>query len=634
MSYNGIQSFINKLKDREQVDVISEFVSPDLEISEITDRYCKNNGKAILFTNTGTNFSVLTNSMGSEYRICLALNVDNLDDFGKEIKNLFDSFNQPHKSILGKLKILPKLKRIGSWMPKISKKRGSCQEVIMPVPDITQLPVLKTWPYDGGKFITLPVVHTKDPITGKRNVGMYRMQIFGPDLCGMHWHRHKGGAKHFELYKKAGKKMPIAVIIGGDPAYTYAATAPMPDNFDEYMLAGFIRKKPVKLVKCLTQDIEVPEDADFVIEGYVDPTEDFMLEGPFGDHTGFYSLADMYPAFHITAITHRKNAVYPSTIVGIPPQEDAWIGKATERIFLAPMQLAIAPEVTDMNMPIEGVFHNIVIIKIKKEYPGQGIKVMNSLLGAGQMMFSKILVIVDDDIDITNYVEVGRCISSNVNPLIDVHIGSGPMDVLDHAGDKPSFGGKMGIDATRKMPEELKIQNSHVSNDVFKPDLFINKLFDRFPDAVSANTNLINLGISVIFISISKQKQEITKQIHSEITKWKESEGILAVIYVDKVADIEDIGSLIWRSANNFDPKRDTFIPQKSENNILGIDATRKTKRYDDFDRPWPNIVVMDEETIKAVDKKWASFGLKDFYQSPSLKYLSQQYKGQAIAED
>jgi 3-octaprenyl-4hydroxybenzoate decarboxylase (EC 4.1.1.-) len=275
-------------------------------------------------------------------------------------------------------------------MPKVKSGKGECQEVVMTNPDITKLPVITCWPKDGGPFVTLPVIHTKDPNTKTRNVGMYRMQVFGPTLTGMHWHKHKVSARHFNEYKKLKKRMPVAVALGGDPVYAYSATAPLPENVDEYMLAGFLRKKRVELVKCITQpEIEVPADADFVIEGYVDPEDELIWEGPFGDHTGYYSLPDWYPRFHITAVTHKKNAVYPATIVGIPPQEDAWLGKATERIFLAPIKMTMVPEIVDMDMPVEGVFHNLVIARINKEYAGQGQKVMNAMWGAGQMMFNK-----------------------------------------------------------------------------------------------------------------------------------------------------------------------------------------------------------------------------------------------------
>ncbi|MEY2899789.1 MAG: hypothetical protein RL138_1842, partial [Bacteroidota bacterium] len=365
--YRHLQHFIEVLEQHNELIRVKTYVNPYLEISEITDRLSKSEdmNKAILFENTGYDFPVLINSMGSYKRICLALGVEELDEVKADMEDLFKQLTKPQESLLDKLKLIPQLGKISSWMPKVVSGKGACQEVIMQDPDITKLPVLTCWPEDGGPFITLPVIHTKDPLTGIRNVGMYRMQIFDKTLTGMHWHKHKVSARHYEEYKKLGKKMPVAVVLGGDPVYTYSATAPLPDNVDEHMLAGFLRKKKVELVKCISQpELEVPADADFVIEGYVDPQEDWIWEGPFGDHTGYYSLADWYPRFHVTAITHRKNAVFPATIVGIPPQEDAWIGKATERIFLAPIKMTMIPEIIDMELPVEGVFHNLTIVKI------------------------------------------------------------------------------------------------------------------------------------------------------------------------------------------------------------------------------------------------------------------------------
>ena len=374
MAYKTLSHFISALESAGELVRIKTFVSPHLEITEITDRVSKNNGKALLFENTGTAFPVLINAFGSEKRMCMALGVENLDKAGEELAELLKEFTGPKETLIEKLRVLPALKEISSWLPRLVKRKGSCQEVIMDPPDLTKLPVLTCWPADGGPFITLPVVHTKDPVTGNRNQGMYRMQVYGPALTGMHWHRHKGSAHHFSKYRELGKKMPVTVTLGGDPAYTYAATAPLPENVDENMLSGFLRKKNVDLVRCLTNDLEVPSDVDFVIEGFVDPEEEFLLEGPFGDHTGFYSLADFYPCFHITCITHRKKAVYPATIVGIPPMEDSWLGKATERLFLFPLKLVAVPEIKDINMPAAGVFHNIVITKIEKSFPGQGLK--------------------------------------------------------------------------------------------------------------------------------------------------------------------------------------------------------------------------------------------------------------------
>ena len=334
MAYKNQQQFIDLLEREGELVRIKEYVNPHLEISEITDRISKTpgGGKALLFENTGYAFPVLMNAYGSERRVCLALGVSYLDDVAKQIEALFHQLSSPKEGIVDKLKMLPMLGQFASWMPKVRSGRGECQEVILQgdKADITKLPVITCWPKDGGPFVTLPVIHTKDPNAGTRNVGMYRMQVFGPQLTGMHWHKHKVSAKHFNEYKKLGKRMPVAVALGGDPAYAYSATAPLPENVDEYMLAGFLRKKKVELVKCISQpNVEVPADADFIIEGYVDPNDDMIWEGPFGDHTGYYSLPDWYPKFHITAITHKKNAVYPATIVGIPPQEDAWLGKAT-----------------------------------------------------------------------------------------------------------------------------------------------------------------------------------------------------------------------------------------------------------------------------------------------------------------
>ena len=458
MAYKNLQHFVDTLEQAGELVRIKTFVDPKLEIAEITDRVSKTDGPALLFENTGTEFPVLINSMGSQRRMCMALGVENLDDIKNEIETLFKDLAGPKEGLLDKLKMLPQLGRVASWMPKLSNRRGECQAVIYQgeLADLSTLPVLTCWIHDGGPFVTLPIIHTKDPNTGIRNVGMYRMQVFGPQLTALHWHKHKVSAGHFNEYKKLNQRMPVAVALGGDPVYTYCSTAPLPPNIDEYMLAGFIRKKHVELVKCITQDVYVPSDADFIIEGYVDPNEELIWEGPFGDHTGYYSLPDWYPRFHVTAITHKRNPIYPATIVGIPPQEDAWIGKATERIFLAPIKMTILPEIVDMELPIEGVFHNLTIVKIKKDFSGHAQKVMNAMWGAGQMMFNKILIVVDADVDLTDYAAVARYVSQHLDVQTDLLFGSGPMDVLDHSCSKFAFGGKLCIDGTKKYPEELR----------------------------------------------------------------------------------------------------------------------------------------------------------------------------------
>ncbi len=624
MSERSLQHFISLLEKDKELVRIKEFVSPQLEIAEITDRIVKNNGPALLFENNGTAFPVLINAMGSEKRMCRVLGVERLDDIFNEIEYVFKRLSQPGMSFLDKLKLLPLLKDMSALFPKVIKGKASCQQNILTNPDLTQLPVLTCWPEDGGPFITLPVVHTKDPHTGIRNVGMYRMQVFGKDLTGMHWHLHKGSAKHFEEYKKIGKRMPVSVVLGGDPIYTYAATAPLPENLDEYLFAGFFRKKRVDLVKCITNDLEVPVDADFVIEGYVDPTEDKILEGPFGDHTGYYSLADYYPKFHVTCITHKNEAVYPATIVGIPPQEDAWIGKATERIFLMPIKKTILPEINDMHMPPEGVFHNIAIVSIKKEYPGHAEKVMNSLWGAGQMMFNKCMIIVDEKVDVMNYDQVVRTISENVNIHSDIHFSSGPLDVLDHSASKFAYGSKMGIDATVKLPNETTGNNKQSGC-----QLNAVVLKNKFPEIKEINGELMYKGIYAVFITIIKNKKDHINNLHTQLTAAELLQGVKFVFYFDPNIDIFCIPDLVWRIGNNVDPKRDSFILKDS----IGIDVTRKTKTYDGFERDWPNIIVSDDATIQSVDEKWKQLGLGDFISSPSLKYKAQTYKGGAVAD-
>lgn len=634
MAYKDLQQFIDALERAGELIRVKEYVNPHLEITEITDRLSKSeNNKALLFENTGYEFPLLINSMGSNKRMCMALGVDNLDAISKEIEQLFHQLSGPKEGILDKLKMLPMLGQISSWMPKQINGRGACQQIIMEQPDLGKLPVMTCWPEDGGPFITLPVINTKHPITGIRNVGMYRMQVFGPTLTGMHWHKHKVSAGHYNEYKKLGMKMPVAVALGGDPAYTYAATAPLPPNVDEYMLAGFLRKKKVELVKCITQDMYVPADADFIIEGYVDPEEELIWEGPFGDHTGYYSLADWYPKFHVTCITHKKNAVYPSTIVGIPPQEDAWIGKATERIFLAPIKMTLLPEIVDMELPIEGVFHNLTIVKIKKEYAGHAQKVMNAMWGAGQMMFNKILVITDGEIDIHNYASVAKAISKNCDPQQDIYFSQGPMDVLDHSCSKFAFGGKMCVDATTKFEEEVRC-TKQPDGAVYLDDEKVKALFGEIS---SLNSSLLKLGISVVFIAVKKSRINHIKELHQNLFSLPDFAAVKISIYVEHTINTSDIADCIWRFANNIDPKRDSFIIEgANESSIshIGFDGTRKTKELDNFHRDWPNILISDDATIKAIDEKWSNLNIGKFIQSPSLKYKKQVYKGGAVVSE
>ncbi len=636
MSYKSLASFITALESAGELVRIREFVSPDLEITEIADRMVKNGGKAMLFENNGTDFPVLINAFASDRRICLALGINTLDDIEHDLARLIKDFLGPKAGFMDKMKLLPRLKMVASWMPKSVRGRGACQEIVMERPDLSKIPVLTCWPADGGPFITLPAVHTIDPVTGIRNLGMYRMQVFSPEMTGMHWHMHKGSARHYHQYRELGKRMPVTVTLGGDPAYTYAATAPLPENLDEYLLAGFLRKKRVELVKCLTNELEVPGDVDFVIEGYVDPAEELILEGPFGDHTGYYSLAGYFPRFHVTCITHRKNAIYPTTIVGIPPQEDGWIGKATERIFLTPIKMTVAPEVTDMHMPVEGVFHNITLVSINKTYPGNAPKIMSALWGAGQMMFNKIMVVTDAGVHLTDYLSLGRTISEQVDPIDDIHFLRGPVDILDHSSSKYAYGSKIGIDATKKVPEELhrisppspprggaggEVMDLNPGRNVA---IQTSLIYSTFPEIREIRSDFASQGISLVIISVKKEKKHHIRQLADGLLRKNLLGDVKFFLFVDDLVGLESLSDIVWISANNIDPMRDCFYLDEEPGTkypALFIDATRKCLEYDGFQRDWPNVTVMDDHTIEIVNGKWSRLQLGPFITSPSIKY-------------
>lgn len=452
MAYSDLRSFIAELENRRLLKRITVEVDAELEITEISDRVVKSGGPALYFSNVkGYTMPVVTNLFGTMERVKLALGVEELDRIGDELISILQPSELP-TTFLDKLKTIPRLAKLSSFLPK-TVKNGPCKEVVhLDRPSLAGLPVLKCWPGDGGPFITLPMVFTRDPETGRRNVGMYRMQVYDETTTGMHWHIHKDGAEHCARLRGSSEKMPVAVALGADPALIFAATAPLPPGIDEVLFAGFLRKEQVELVKCETVDLEVPARAEVILEGYIDPDET-RLEGPFGDHTGYYSLADQYPVFHLTCVTHRKEPIYPATIVGRPPMEDAFIGKATERIFLPLMRLTL-PEVVDVNMPPEGVFHNCVIVSIKKRYPGHARKVMCALWGLGLMMLAKLIIVVDEDVNVQDISEVMWRVFNNIDAGRDVMIVEGPLDALDHASPLPHFGAKMGIDATRKGPAE------------------------------------------------------------------------------------------------------------------------------------------------------------------------------------
>ncbi|MTK13222.1 MAG: menaquinone biosynthesis decarboxylase [Clostridiaceae bacterium] len=452
MVYENLRDFITHLEENGLLKRIKTEVDTELEITEIADRVSKNYGPALLFEKVrGSDYPVLINAMGTYERMSMALGVEKLDDIGNDIEEFIDMSN--YLGLMKKFKSLPRLARMVTVFPIKLPTKGACQEIVDNEPDLLKLPILKCWPGDAGRFITLPLVITKDPETGIQNMGMYRLQVFDKNTTGMHWHLHKDGKEIYDKYRALGGRMPVSVALGCDPAITYSATAPLPKMIDEMMFAGFLRKAPVKLVKSITNDIYVPADAEFIIEGYVDVDEEHRLEGPFGDHTGYYSLADYYPVFHVTCITHKKNPVYPTTIVGKPPMEDCYMGKATERIFLPLLKMQY-PEIIDINFPLEGVFHNCVIVSIKKRFPGHGKKIMNSLWGIGQMMYTKMIIVVDENISPQDISTVAWKVFNNIDAKRDIVISEGPLDALDHASNLPHYGYRMGIDATKKWASE------------------------------------------------------------------------------------------------------------------------------------------------------------------------------------
>ena len=483
MAFDSFRDFVHQLEKAGELKRISQPVATELEITEIADREMKlpGGGKALLFEKPTVNgvvspFPVAINTMGSHRRMAVSMGADSVEEVANELGSLMKA--KPPTSFKEAIKLLATALDLRHAKPKIVKT-GPCKDVIHKIaapdarteawpkaPDVSQpstfdsqpptlanLPILRCWPLDGGRFITLPCVVTKDPDTGERNVGMYRIQIYDDRTTGMHWQLQKVGARHGRRYYETRTRMPVSIFIGGDPMFPFAATAPLPDGLDEFLLAGYLRKKSVELVKCETNDLEVPANADFVIEGYVDPAEPLRDEGPFGDHTGYYTLPEPYPVFHVTAITHRRDAVYPATIVGIPPMEDFYIGGASVKLFLPIFKMNF-PEIVDIALPAEGVFHNLVFVSIKKTYPMQAYKIMHGLWGMGQMMFTKYIVVVDADVNVHNTSEVLFHLTANTDPQRDSIITKGPADVLDHATSEIAMGGKLGIDATKKLPGE------------------------------------------------------------------------------------------------------------------------------------------------------------------------------------
>ena len=602
MKYPSLIEFIDRLELEGELLRVKEPVSPILEISEITDRVSKQTGggKALLFENVeGSSMPVLINAFGSGKRMNLALGVHNIEDIAKRIESYIKI--PPPTTLLEKAKLLPMLLQAAQFPPKLLQTtHPPCQEVVHVNEDIDlgTIPILQCWPQDAGRFITFPIVINRSMDKKIRNVGLYRMQVYDRKTTAMHWHIHKDGAHFFHEYRKQNKVMEVAVALGADPASCYSASAPLPYGIDEFLLAGFIRKASVPLVKCKTVDLEVPANAEIVLEGYIDPSE-MRLEGPFGDHTGYYSQDGDYPIFHLTAITHRKNPVYLTTIVGKPPQEDFYLGRATERIFL-PLLRTQLPEIVDMDMPVEGIFHNCVIVSIDKRYPMQSRRLMNALWGLGQMSFVKTIVTVDAEVNVHDYEEVAKLLLNKVDFATDLFFSEGVLDVLNHASDQRLHGSKLGIDLTLKIEGEpgYKKEDPVPANNSELPSP--EKVMTVFKEVQTCKVLELQAQRSVLLVALNKTVPHQGKQFIQSFLDHPAFSAIEIIIVLEGHVNIADTSTMMWKFFNNLDPKRDFYFNAGR----LGIDVTQKFHE-EGYQQNWPDEIEMTAEIKTQVDNKW-----------------------------
>ncbi len=594
--FRNLHAYLTALEQRGELIRIQAPVSHELEITEIADRMVKSGGPALLFENIpGKDFPLVIGLFGTAQRAAFALGVEALEDLADKVHRLLEL--EPQTGLAGLMRMLPKLGALKGFFPR-RVRRAPVQEVVLrgEAVDLTRLPVQKCWPKDGGPFITLPLVITKDPETGEVNVGMYRMQVLDRASTAMHWQLHKTGRLHFEKAKRLGKRLEVAVALGGDPILTYAATAPIPPvpGVNEFNLAGFLRGAGVELARGVSVDLPVPAEAEFVLEGYVDPAEDPVVEGPFGDHTGFYTLEDLYPRFHVTALTHRRRAIYPSTIVGRPVMEDAYLIEASERLFLPPARV-ILPELVDYHMPPAGVAHNWVNVAITKRYPGQAYKVAHGLLGLGQMMFAKVLVVVDADVPVKPGLPALMHALTHALPGRDTLLTRGPIDVLDHAARAMGFGGKLIIDGTRKLPEE----GGEVR---FTPQTHAE--LPPHPGVVAQHQ-----WPGIWAVTLEKRHPHQARDLAQALAQYPQSVGIRLLLLTDADTDATNLEEVLWAVLNNIDPERDAWVLAGAGGPILALDGTRKLPE-EGFARPWPEKIVMDPEVKRRVDARWAELGL------------------------
>ncbi|MGC8490600.1 MAG: menaquinone biosynthesis decarboxylase [Syntrophobacteraceae bacterium] len=606
-AFKNLGEFISELEKAGELLRISAPVSSALEISHITDLASKapGGGKALLFERVEkAPFPVLTNAFGSERRICMALGTDSLDALARRIERFLRL--GPPKSFRDVAELLPMGIDILKSLPR-KTSTAPCQEVVLRGEqiDLSRLPVLTCWPGDGGPFVTLPVVFTRSLETGRRNAGMYRLQVFDRNTTGMHWHIHKDGSHYFQEYRKAGRRMPVAVAIGTDPAVTWAATAPLPQGIDEMLLAGFIRKKPVSMTRCVSIDLEVPAEAEFVLEGYVDPDE-LRLEGPFGDHTGYYSLVGEYPVFHLTALTHRKNPVYSATLVGRPPMEDCWLAKATERFFL-PLLRSIHPEVRDFWMPWEGVFHNLVVMSLEKEYPGHARRIMSAVWAQGQMSFTKAVVLLDDNIGLRHPAAVLRAILDEIDLESDLFITEGILDVLDHSAPDPLFGSKLGIDATRRHAGE-RPRPTHQTLPIPTTETIEKSLREISSRLADFHLPPLDTKNRVLLVNLEKDGKISGRALAPNLLESSALAPFSIFVLLDSSIALNDYPLVLWKIANNVDPARDIY--RKSGRIVL--DATIKGPE-DGHTRPWPADIQMDPEVAQRIEARARELGIEEF---------------------
>ncbi|RTI16286.1 menaquinone biosynthesis decarboxylase [Thermus scotoductus] len=594
--FRNLEAYLQALERRGELKRIRVPVSSELEITEIADRMVKTGGPALLFeTVVGKDFPVAIGLFGTRERTAFALGVRDLDELSEKVARLLE-LKPGRGGISALMGLLPKLPMLKGFFPKRVRK-APVQEVILKgeAVDLFRLPILKCWPLDGGPFLTLPLVITKDPETGELNVGMYRMQVLDKRSTAMHWQLHKVGRQHLEKARKLGKKLEVAVALGGDPILTYAATAPLPPlpGVSEFHLAGFLRGAPLELTRGVTVDLPVPAEAEFVLEGYIDPEEPLVEEGPFGDHTGFYTPVDLYPRFHVTAITHRKRAIYPATIVGVPPMEDAYLIEASERLFLPPLRL-ILPEVVDYHMPPEGVAHNWVNVALRKAYPGQAYKVAYGMLGLGQMMFAKVIVAVDGDVPVRPGFQTLLEALKHALPGRDTLLLRGPMDVLDHSSRGFAFGGKLILDGTRKLPEEG-------GEGPFTPRA--HQELPHEPEVVAQRQ-----WPGIWGVALRKERPGQAWALAERLLKAPQSTGIRLLLLADHDVLLTP-EEVLWAVLNNIDPERDARVMPGVEGPVLVLDGTRKFSE-EGFDRVWPERIRMDPRIKALVDSRWEEYGL------------------------